>query len=415
MQGLKFTRQLRGMDARSRSQKIQDWQAYWDLKRTALSLVRVQRHRPTFVADDRALAQLQAYLKNFKLRQQTFDKPQYRCTISLERKDLQSTPLSYVFTQAPGESIVHHFQQAKRDFKAKIQTIRRNKRQLIMVQKGFVSRSPGSDGSSFNYRMVAGVHELPETVLNMMLVKQAARVFEYKAPKTPERHVGVEIEFYCKYDRKNLAAELLKANLIDNVRVMSDGSIRDYPSNYHPHEVTILAPEKDYVDIIARTCKVLKLVGAKVNASCGMHVHLDMRDRNKEIAFNNLVTAQPILFAMNPKTRSESTYCKINKSKIFNASTCDRYSGINGAAYSKHKTLEIRIHSGTVNDVKILNWVKLLLAIVSKDEAIKRGPRTFKTFIKSFNLDLEMATYIAHRIEKFHNNNNVDNDEAAVA
>lgn len=422
MQGMKFTKKLRNSDTRSKRQRIVDWKSYWGLREVSAKIRLISKLSPSFFTDDRAIENIAANIEAFKTRQKLFDTPVYDYSITLSRPDIHPIDFQYNFRVSAGfhglirySEFKKQFKLAKEDFQSKIHTIRVTRARLIKVARSFYS-ARGGDNCNFN--LIGGVHEFPETILNIMLAKQAAKLFEYKAPISTDnnKYVGVEIEFFCKVDKKNLAAELFKTGLGDSVRVMTDGSIKDYPSSYYPHEVTILAPENQYVDIITRTCAVLNKVGAKVNTSCGMHVHLDMRNRNKEAAYNNLVTAQPILFAMNPKSRSQSTFCKINKSKVFNVNSPDgRYNGINAQAYTKHKTLEIRIHAGTVNETKIINWVKLLLAVVGKDEVIKRGPRTFKTFVKSFGLDYDMATYIAQRIEKFHNNDVADTDEVVAA
>jgi hypothetical protein len=142
-----------------------------------------------------------------------------------------------------------------------------------------------------------------------------------------------------------------------------------------------------------------------------MHVHLDMRTRVKETVFANLVCAQPILYAMNPPSRQESVngrmYCAFTKTRKFNQNM-DRYRGINAAAYSRHKTIEVRIHAGTILKEKIINWINILLKVVDKPEVLKRSPTSFKTFVETFNLTLDHAEYIVQRIKQFADNKQLE-------
>jgi hypothetical protein len=144
-----------------------------------------------------------------------------------------------------------------------------------------------------------------------------------------------------------------------------------------------------------------------------MHVHLDMRNRDVNKCFTNLVVAQPILYGVNPKSRSNNKFCQITEQKEFKPSgnKDDRYHGINAEAYNKYQTLEIRIHAGTLNPVKINNWVKLLLCVVNTEKTRKNHfneDKTFGNFIRYFDVDIELADYIAKRIETFNKDTSME-------
>jgi Putative amidoligase enzyme len=243
-------------------------------------------------------------------------------------------------------------------------------------------------------------------------------VFEEKKPQTKDNYVGVELEFFCDLNAEDLAFKLYEYDLGKNVYLRQDASIRQEGSTY-PHEVNILAKEKDVEDVIKRVSKVLLAANAKVNKSCGMHVHLDMRNRDHEIAFHNLVSSQNILFAMNPFSRQNGTYCKRQDTKVFkeasvnHGSRDDRYYGINALAHARHNTIEIRIHSGTVQASKINNWITLLLNIINKKSPVARAASTLRAFIKQYDIDSKLGLYIAERMSKFVGKEEVEERGAA--
>jgi hypothetical protein len=176
-------------------------------------------------------------------------------------------------------------------------------------------------------------------------------------------------------------------------------------------------------EIVDRIAKTLHNVGAKVNKTCGLHVHLDMRNRSREKAFSNLVNSQSMLYAMQPKARRDSRFCRKTKSPVFAQAMREatgenvRYMGINPHAWERHQTIEIRIHSGTTNATKIKNWVKILCGIVNKTEAITTEPRKVEAFAETFNIPNDVVVYMKSRMDKFRDQRvgieNEENGEAA--
>jgi hypothetical protein len=63
-----------------------------------------------------------------------------------------------------------------------------------------------------------------------------------------------------------------------------------------------------------------------------------------------------------------------------------RYHKVNAESYFRHKTIEFRQHSGTINYEKISNWILFLHGIVSysKGNVLENGHfDTMKAFIKN--------------------------------
>jgi hypothetical protein len=238
------------------------------------------------------------------------------------------------------------------------------------------------------------------------VMTKSSLVAAQKFPINEDRYVGIEMEVISKLDVATLSAEFGIAGLENYVNVVGDGSIRPSTAYPHPHELRILAKEKEFVRVIKQVCKILH-GHTSVNKSCGLHVHLDMRKRNPDVAYANLFSSQALLYAMCPKTRLQNNYCKPSNtySKMVNAAqTADRYHGINASAFNRHKTIEIRIHSGTVNAFKIINWVKLLIQIADKPlDNVDRVSvwRNYKDAKRMVGLRGMLEKYVSSRIEEF--------------
>lgn len=232
--------------------------------------------------------------------------------------------------------------------------------------------------------------------------KDRHKIFEPKNPKTADNYVGIEIEFGCDLGDEELSMELLEEGLQNYVHLKRDGSVK---AGKYPHELCLLAREKDIFELITKVTKVLTRTNAVVNKTCGLHVHLDMRHRNPDNAFMNLVCSQNVLYAMNPLSRAAGTYCRRMDTKDFQVARTapHHYWGINAEAHRRLQTIEVRIHSGTISNRKIANWVKLLLLIVNQKTVIKNAIDSLRDFVSAFGIDTELAMYIAERMDKFDN------------
>lgn len=216
-------------------------------------------------------------------------------------------------------------------------------------------------------------------------------------PWNDKHFVGVELEFISFYESDEILSELEDAGLERYVNLKDDGSID--PTDTHPnsHEINILAPQTQIKRIVKQVCAVLAKLDCVVNYSCGLHVHLDMRNRDKEKCFANLVAAQPLLYSMVSKTRRTNTYCRPTEGT--NWRLTDKYQGVNSLAYSRYKTIEVRIHSGTLNATKITNWIDLLVKII---EGKKTTPIVnIQQAVKVFKLNRQLASYVNKRVQLF--------------
>lgn len=144
------------------------------------------------------------------------------------------------------------------------------------------------------------------------------------------------------------------------------------------------------MDQIDKMCSALSRLGAVVNRSCGLHVHIGARDMPLDaIKRLAILYAESELFidALLPPSRraSNNVYCKSVKAnlklqKVLDAedvsrvamgvrqadrNTADRHMKLNLTSYWKHGTVEFRHHSGTIDPEKIKNWVKFCQHLVS--------------------------------------------------
>ena len=110
-----------------------------------------------------------------------------------------------------------------------------------------------------------------------------------------------------------------------------------------------------------------------VDSKCGFHLHLDVgactTAELKRVVLAYLLT-EKLWHAFVPKMRRDNQYCKplgFDADAIDNTDgryevsrlSADRYRWCNVWAISAHSTIEIRLHSATLEAEKICNWVKV--------------------------------------------------------
>lgn len=268
-----------------------------------------------------------------------------------------------------------------------------------------------------------------------------------KKPRGKDNYVGVEIEFFAPIESGPLWKRFSEAKLGKYLHLKDDGSIDvpakyqesdDYDADYEElpctkcshrcgmskvtccscgglltqpkarkkiqvhesHELAILVKQSEMEDVVKRVCKILQDSEAKVNASCGLHVHLDMRNREPSKAYANLVLTQPLLFRLVTKGRKRSGYCdEVSQGTSFESMTHGgRYHTINASAYEKFKTIEVRMHHGTIDGEKIVNWICLLLETIEADP-LDRIVRTIKD-VNRLKVSPKVLQYVSKEARK---------------
>lgn len=169
--------------------------------------------------------------------------------------------------------------------------------------------------------------------------------------------IAIESEGYNHIDRT------------DRYKIVSDGSVMGENSN----EVVspILQGEQGF-DSLEGLCNALTASGAKVNKTCGLHVHIDARgmSENARVMVREIYSAiEPIIDGFMPLSRrgDNNRYCR----RVY-ATSCiyrevialGRYYKLNICSYESHGSIEFRHHSGTVEYEKISMWVKFCMSLM---------------------------------------------------
>lgn len=281
----------------------------------------------------------------------------------------------------------------------------------VIKQRRFTIRSIGH---TVEYMLTNGCFQ-PGQLQQISKSVKARLVYSAKKPASMERHVAVEIECFGPESKEELGHLLSAAGLARYIELKGDGSIRPNKSTETPYELAILAPASVFREVIQRTTQVLSDAECKVNKSCGLHVHLDTRINSPYRMFSNLVSAQKILYKMQPVSRRENNMCEATPSKDLNVELRKgkRYLGINPMSYRRHGTIEVRLHSGTIDATKIINFVTILEKVAYNPVEISRAASTVKGFVKQHNIPTFLEAYINERINKFSGTSDLAQEEAS--
>lgn len=137
---------------------------------------------------------------------------------------------------------------------------------------------------------------------------------------------------------------------------------------------------EDGIEQIAKVCEWLKRVGARVNKSTGLHVHIGC-DQSPE-TLKKIVTVvanfeKAIYASTGTKSRENGNYCRSVKHSYAhrngNLSNVDRYRVLN--VKTNKPTVEFRAFAGTTNFVKIVSYVRLCVGLAQRSLTMKKIPQ----------------------------------------
>jgi hypothetical protein len=213
------------------------------------------------------------------------------------------------------------------------------------------------------------------------------------------RSFGIELETYgVTRDRLitafanegiTLVGEEYNHSTRSHWKIVRDGSIQGDNGN------EIVSPVLFGLDGINQIKKVtiaLNKAGAKVNNSCGFHVHFGITDLTidniKNLAKSHIeIESSFDSIVPSSRRKNNNSYCKsltsiaTNKtlaiSKINAANTINefvsvmsnRYVKMNFQSYTRQGTVEFRQHSGTTTFSKIKNWILICARIIEYTKA----------------------------------------------
>lgn len=191
-----------------------------------------------------------------------------------------------------------------------------------------------------------------------------------------------------------------------NWNAQSDGSIRNN-GNYEVQGVEvvsgILKGEAGIEEVKAMVARLVAS-GAKVNESCGFHVHVgvDIQDAASMARLVCLVANfEKALYAITgTRSREQGTYCKSvkvngkyrtvgNTGKVtqgYRSVIGDRYHILNleNVASGRAPAVEFRVFSGTLNVTKILAYIQLAVGMVQK-AAESKARTSWESKAKSYS------------------------------
>lgn len=193
--------------------------------------------------------------------------------------------------------------------------------------------------------------------------------------------IGCEFEI-CQFDREALQNEMARRgktlhyegyNHTDRnyYKVVSDSSLQ----GANPGEV--VTPILNNEGELEAICASLAEARAKVNRTCGLHVHFgrDCNGAKIEAAhilniYRAYAACQNAINSILPSSRRNNNYCRVLRSELINVRSLSeagryitsRYFAIN--VNSRHNTIEFRQHGGTIEFGKVSNWIKFLKALI---------------------------------------------------
>jgi len=192
-----------------------------------------------------------------------------------------------------------------------------------------------------------------------------AKMKTYRKPaKAKDNYVGIEIEFSSPFPEDQVMDMLIEHKLNKYIQIGYDGHP---PVGHVGYEWKVLVKEKELKKVLDALSKVIGLIGGISNDSCGLHVHLDMRHRNAEKVYNNLVRAQKILYGVADQRRTTSRWCMPSNTPELIKATRGKNSGINPHLSATKNTIEVRIREGIVDTNDMYNWVCLLTSIADNE------------------------------------------------
>lgn len=165
---------------------------------------------------------------------------------------------------------------------------------------------------------------------------------------------------------------------------------------------------------LAKALDALHNAGAKVNTTCGLHVHIDtagMDVTKRKHFFSAYVENQSVMDRLVSRSRRNNRqYTRpYTSSQITSALQAieqgvdwnSRFMTLNINSFSKYGTFEFRQHQGTLNGKKAVAWVKMLLAIAeTAQEATSATATRYNTvteFLAGHNVDASATRVLLAR------------------
>ena len=257
-----------------------------------------------------------------------------------------------------------------------------------LLSLGLTRRQVADLVANGNYGFVQNVYKRMMQGLTNTAAQTAATI----APAidyTFNRNFGIEIEAY-NCTRERLARELTAAGInvqvegynhtdhTDHWKLVTDSSLS---GNNTFELVSPILHGDQGLEELEKVCWVLDLCNAKVNDTCGLHVHMDAAEFDLSTWKNLILTykrLEGVIDNFMPHSRRNNHYCKaltaITENSIKHARNIgelraaffhNRYHKVNLEAYARHRTVEFRQHGGSTNFTKMSAWIHFLAKMIT--------------------------------------------------
>jgi hypothetical protein len=169
---------------------------------------------------------------------------------------------------------------------------------------------------------------------------------------------------------------------------------------------------KGGLEQLRKVCEALAQAGARIDRRCGLHIHLGTGDFGEDpqvwkALYRNYAALEETIDAFMPASRrgSANQYCHSMRvseleRRLAEASTLraierhvtggSRYFKLNSQSYWRHKTVEFRQHSGTIDYEKIANWIEFCARFVEyarRGQQAEPGAEGLKKFLSRKGLE----------------------------
>jgi hypothetical protein len=171
---------------------------------------------------------------------------------------------------------------------------------------------------------------------------------------------------------------------------------------------------EDGIDSVRKACRWLRENGARVDSSCGLHIHHEVNDlgargicrvvrtyADHQDLLNWLVSSSrrsPHHTYARPLTSSDASF--IERHNGTQAST--RYLAVNVYSFARHGTLEFRQHQGTLNAQKIEAWIRLGQGLCDSAADQRRVSQTgLRGLLRDLQVDEDASAFLLGRAVQF--------------
>lgn len=278
----------------------------------------------------------------------------------------------------------------------------------------------------WNVQEVRGLLSWLDTQSTRQVAIRAGSTSRRAAATTAARRFGVEIEFNG-VSRARVAAALNDANVILREGYGNSALAWTLKTDYsvNGQGLELVSPPlsgDEGLDQLRLVLRVLRSVGAKVDRSCGLHIHHEVRDlgavgiaRLVRLWHENQTT---IDWFVAPSRRSTEghQYCNGWRDDLVSSlesaarrgdvdCRSGRYRTLNVCSYPSYGTVEVRQHGGTLEYNKIETWILFGQAMISAVANARGSDTTYaggvRQLLTRINLSPDARSFLIGRAAEF--------------